>query len=298
MRVTNLIVLATLVTAMLIARPADAQGHGGEAAPGNLAGISEIAMDPFNASLAYAIDAELGVLQSFDGGMTWSSASPVDKVSATDLYRVAVADDGSVRVGTRQGGVYASYDRGTTWAMAPGSEYASLGVDITYLGGDDSIPAGQPGRFRVTVRNAGPDTSTNTRVWFAWFRSPAFGQTVGYDYTMNPSQGRCSRSITPEPDCYVGSVGTNSSMQIDFSGSTEPGKLGWYTLRVWVESDQAAKTMLGEFSLGSSITVAESGGGSTGAWFLLLTAAAVLWRGSSGRLRNHPRQYSRHANCV
>jgi len=278
MRTEKLILITMLAVTVLVDRPAFAQDLVGETAPGSSTSITEIAIDPFNTSLAYAIDAELGILQSFDAGTSWAPAGTISDVPNRDLYRLAVADDGSVLVGTAQGLVYASYDGGMTWGLAPGSEYAAISVDIAYLGGEDSIPAGQPGRFRITLRNAGPDSSTNTRVWIAWFRSPAFGQNVGYDYTMSPSQGRCSRSITPEPDCYVGTIAANNSMQIGFNGSTEPGRLGWYTLRVWIESDQGAKTMLGEYSLGSSITIAESGGGSTSTWFLLLLLASIALR--------------------
>lgn len=277
MRTENLVLAVTLMAAMLATRPAHTQDLDGGATHDTSTNITQIAIDPVNSSLAYAIDAELGILQSFDGGMTWTPAGAVGNISNKNLYRVAVANDGSVAVGTTEGSVYASYDGGMTWGLAPGSEYAGITVDIAYLGGD-SMPAGQPGRFRVTINNAGPDSSTNTRVWFAWFRSPAFGQNVGYDYTMSPSQGSCSRSITPEPDCYVGTIAANGSMQIGFNGNTEPNKLGWYTLRVWVESDQAAKTMLGEFSLGSSVTIAESGGGAAGIWFVALLAVALFRR--------------------
>ena len=157
---------------------------------------------------------------------------------------------------------------GTVASDARAQGYSGLTTEIYYYGGDESIPAGQPGRFRVTISNSGPDISTNTKVWFAWFRSSLGGNT-SQSYDARPSQGMCAPSYTPDPDCYLQMINVGSQATIEFAGQTEPGRLGWYTLRVWVESDQAAKTMLAEYSKGSSVTVAESGGGSVG-WVLLV----------------------------
>lgn len=164
-------------------------------------------------------------------------------------------------------------------AVAQDSGYSALTVEVVYLHGDDSIPAGQHGRFEVIIRNGGPDASTSTTVSLAWFRSPLFGQTIGYDFLAYPSQGSCTRSITPEPDCWLGTIPVGGEVRIDFHGATAPGVLGWYTLRVWAGSDQAAKTLLAESSKGTSVTVLESGGGSAG-----LTTLFVLLCVCSGQL--------------
>ncbi len=164
---------------------------------------------------------------------------------------------------------------GTATAQDPG--YSALTVEVVNLHGDDGIPAGQSGRFEIVIRNGGPDASTSTAVSLAWFRSPLVGQTIGYDFSAYPSQGSCSRSITPEPDCWLGTIPVGGEVRIDFHGATAPGVLGWYTLRVWAGSDQAAKTLLAEFSKGTSVTVAESGGGSASmaSLFVLLCFGAV-----------------------
>ncbi|MDJ0793988.1 MAG: hypothetical protein QNI98_07060 [Woeseiaceae bacterium] len=166
---------------------------------------------------------------------------------------------------------------GTAANDAHAQGYSALSVDVYYYGGDESIPAGQPGRFKVTISNGGPDISTNTRVWFAWFRS-GLSAASSQIYDARPSQGMCSPSYTPDPDCYLQMIDVGSQATIEFAGQTEPGRLGWYTLRVWVESDQAAKTMLAEYSKGSSVTIAESGGGSIGWVFLALIFLAGLNR--------------------
>ncbi len=154
--------------------------------------------------------------------------------------------------------------------------YSALTVEVVNLHGDDGIPAGQPGRFDIVIRNGGPDASTSTIVHLAWFRSPLVGSTIGYDFSAFPTQGWCSRSITPEPDCRLGTIPVGGEVRIDFHGATEPGVLGWYTLRVWAGSDQAATTLLAEFSKGTSVTVLESGGGSAG----LVSILALLCVGA------------------
>ncbi len=172
---------------------------------------------------------------------------------------------------------------GTIAGNAHAQNYSALTAHIHYHGGDDGIPAGRPGRFRVSINNGGPDVSTNTRVWFAWFRSGLTGTTT-HSYTARPSQGMCSPVYTPDPDCYLDTIIVSGEVTIEVEGQTDPGRLGWYTLRVWVESDQAAKTMLAEFSKGSSVTVAESGGGSLG-WAFIVALLAIV----SIRRRDVPR---------
>ncbi len=153
-------------------------------------------------------------------------------------------------------------------------DYSALTANIHYYGGDNNIAAGQPGRFRVSINNGGPEISTNTRVWLAWFRSGLFS-TTGHSYTARPSQGWCSPVHTPDPDCYLDMIDVGSEVTIEVEGHTDPGRLSWYTLRVWVESDQAAKTQLAEFSKGSSVTIAESGGGSLG-WTSIVALLAMF----------------------
>jgi hypothetical protein len=166
-------------------------------------------------------------------------------------------------------------------AMAQDSGYSALTVEVVNLHGEDGIPAGQSGRFEIIIRNGGPDASTATIVSLAWFRSPLFGHTIGYDFSAYPSQGSCSRSITPEPDCRLGTIPVGGEVRIDFHGATEPGVLGWYVLRVWAGSDQAATTLLAEFSKGTSVTVFESGGGVTG----ILGLLALLCVGAARHMR-------------
>lgn len=173
---------------------------------------------------------------------------------------------------------------GTIANSAHAQGYSALTVDIHYYGGDESIPAGYPGRFRVSISNGGPDVSTNTKVWISWFSSSLTG-TTSQAYTARPNQGMCSPVYTPDPDCYLQVINVGSAATIEVDGHTQPGKLTWYTLRVWVESDQAARTMLAEYSKGSSVTIAESGGGSIGWLFLLGLVGTGLVRRISADVR-------------
>lgn len=176
---------------------------------------------------------------------------------------------------------------GTFVNEADAQNYSALSARIHYHGGDESIPAGAPGRFRVSINNDGPDISTNTRVWIAWFRSGLTG-TTGHSYTARPSQGMCSPVHTPDPDCYLDMIDVGGEVAIEVEGHTDPGRLTWYTLRVWVESDQAAKTMLAEFSKGSSVTVAESGGGSFGFAFIVAMLAIACGGATGSRKQKSP----------
>lgn len=233
------------------------------------------AFEPGDCGLPYSIDKDNGVLYSNDCGYTWFPTGAIEGVPPVELTSVSIDQTGRVIVSTDTMGLYASKDGGMTWTHA--GPNVSVTASIQYLGGDEAIPAGHPGRFRVTIRNSGTGASTNTTANFAWFRTPIIGESVSYDYTMRPSQGRCVRSVTPSPDCTLGTIPGGGTVEIDFDGSTEPGRLGWYTLRLWVASDQAAPTMLAESSKGTSITVLETGGGASGAlWLLALSCAAVF----------------------
>ncbi len=170
-------------------------------------------------------------------------------------------------------------------ALAQEAGYSALTVEVVDLRGDDGIPAGQPGRFEIVIRNGGPDTSTSTALSLAWFRSPLFGQTIGYDFSAYATQGSCSRSVTPEPDCRLGAIPVGGEVRVDFHGATEPGVLGWYTLRVWAGSDQAATTLLAELSKGTSVTVLESGGGAEGVLSLFVLLCVGVARLTKKRRR-------------
>lgn len=232
----------------------------------------------------FALDEAAGVVYTTDCGHSWFPASPIDGVSAAGMTSVSVDASGKVVVSTDSDGLFASHDGGMTWQRdAP---FASLTVRVTDLLNGEAIPAGSPGRFRIVIENGGPDDSTNTTASFAWFRNPITGPAIHANYTMRPSQGQCARSLTPEPACILGTITAGGSVVIDFDGSTEPGRLGIYTLRVWVASDQAAPTLLAEIDKGTSITIAESGGGAAGWLFLGLLALVALGRVNAVRGRS------------
>jgi len=225
--------------------------------------------------LPYALDKDLGVIYTTDCGLSWFPAGKIAGVPPAEMTSVSMEATGRVIVSTETMGLFASDDDGMTWGQS--APFAALTVEVIDLLNGEAIPAGSAGRFRVTVHNGGPDASTNTTTAFAWFRTPLFGDRISANYSMRPSQGHCSRSLTPEPDCFLGTIPAGAAATIEFDGSTEPRVLGMYTLRVWVASDQAAPTLLAEVSKGTSVTIAESGGGAAHwSWLVILAAGALL----------------------
>lgn len=234
-----------------------------------------LARPTMQCDLPYALDRDQGVLYSTDCGLNWFPAGEIAGVPSAEMTSVSLEAAGRVVVSTETMGLFASEDGGMTWRRS--APFASLTVEVVDLLHGEAIPAGSPGRFRVIVRNGGPDASTNTTTAFAWFRTPLFGDRISANYSMRPSQGHCSRSLTPEPDCLLGTIPAGAAATIEFDGSTEPRVLGMYTLRVWVASDQAAPTLLAEVSKGTSVTIAESGGGAADwSWLVILAAGALL----------------------
>lgn len=249
--------------------------------------IRDIVFDPQDPLTAYAVSRDDGVLRSTDGGTTWQIVSEDPPFDSSKLYAVAVAPNGTVLVSLEFDGVYKSNDQGTTWSrsgQAPSPEpppapppapsgAASMTMDIEYLG-EESIPAGRSGRFRIMLKNNGPDPATNTEVWLSWFRTPLAGTRTGYHFTVSSSQGSCVRSITPEPDCRLGTIQPGGVVTIQLSGSTEPEKLGWYTLRANAQAVEGG--ISAEFSIGTSVTVLDSdSGGGAASWLLLLLLSGV-----------------------
>ncbi len=265
--------------------------------------IRDLAFDPQNPLNAYAVSRAEGVLRSTDAGTTWQSIAEDAPFDFSKLYSVAVAQDGTVLVGLEFDGVYKSADRGETWTRSgqqpspepppppppPQPRAVSMTMDIEYLGGDDSIPAGQSGRFRITIRNDGPDPATDTQVQLSWFRTPLVGSRTGYDFSVSSSQGTCIRSLTPEPDCRLGTIQPGGVVTIQLAGSTQPKKLGWYTLRANVQAIEGG--ISGEYSIGTSVTVADSdsGGGGAASWILLMILGGLcaLTRAFADGHRHH-----------
>jgi photosystem II stability/assembly factor-like uncharacterized protein len=248
--------------------------------------VVDMAFDPNDGTRAYAASWDFGVLRSTDGGTSWSALNT--SFPTNRLYSLQVLSSGRVLVGTESEGLFRSDDGGDTWGLAgtpipdpapppaPTPGYASLSAEVENLMGG-SVAAGSQARFRITVTNDGPDTSTASSVDFSWVRNRLTGNE-GYDYTLTTNQGSCMRSITPEPDCTIGTLAAGASVIIEFRGDTEPAALSNYILRVFANNNESAGGRVAEVTVGSRITVLSSdGGGGTLGYLTLLWLSWGLW---------------------
>lgn len=273
--------------------------------------VIDIALDPAVATSIFAVSWDSGVMQSIDGGNTWMPAKQIPGVPANKIYSLAILQTGRILVGTEFLGLYASDDGGNTWMASGespvndpepaggngGSEsdgFVQLHSTLEYLG-NGGIPAGQDGRFQITIRNTGTAISDDRFVRIVWFRSPQFGENELFDFTATTTQGSCQRSITPEPDCHIGPIPAGASVVITINAKTRPGKLGWYTLRFAMIDSQGFNNGSDEFSVGTIITVAESGGGASGLLSLFLMMLGILHRRIAGGLSKHRFPFSSSA---
>jgi uncharacterized protein (TIGR03437 family) len=98
--------------------------------------INVLAVDPLNASMAYAGTLASGILRTKDGGGTWQALN--GGLRSLDVRAIAV-DAGNANVlyaGLENGGVYKSVDAGTSWqtasaGMDPGARIRSIVIDPT-----------------------------------------------------------------------------------------------------------------------------------------------------------------------
>ena len=247
--------------------------------------VMDLDFDPNDDNRAYAASWDFGVLRSIDGGSSWSTVNAI--FPTNKLYSLRVLQSGRVLVGTEFEGLYYSDDGGLSWgpagapipppAPAPPSAnpYASLSVVVKNLS-SDAVRAGEKARFRITVTNSGPDTSTDSTVNFSWVRNRLIGGNDPYPYTLTTSQGSCVRSVTATPDCTIGTLAAGASVEIEFRGETQAGALAMYILRVFTNNNESAGGLAAEVQIGSKITVAESGGGSLDLLALVVLGGLAL----------------------
>lgn len=258
---------------------------------------SEIAIDPTLPDRMFAASEGNGLWQSLDGGQSWQRLT--NGFGDVDYFvSVAVAPDGSgsVYAGTINQGLWISRDYGQSWtsvgvigappstnlppALSPAYN-ASIVVEIVDRQNGDSVSAGSDARFQVRVRNAGSDPATDVIIGVGWVREALTGH-VSEARTNSPSQGSCDSWR-----CHLGTIAAGATVTVDFSGSTEPAKLGWYVLTISVKHD-GSSVWQGSFSaeIGSKVTVVSSGGGASDPWSLLALAAVLaLRRSRSNRIR-------------
>jgi len=270
---------------------------------------SDFAFDPNNSAIAYRTSRLDGAHKSVDGGLTWV---PVNEGLATvqnDMYAVHVLPSGTVIIGTEFGGVYRSDDAGASWsstgdrtASNPGtgggtgtgggsttSAVASLSININFRGDNGNVNAGKNVKFKVTIKNDGPDMSSATTVGFDWSHDVFLSSPHHLAYSMTTTQGSCVPTYSG-PDCTFGSIPPGGSVVIEFSGSTEKGERHTFNLDVWADNAESGGSVFATKAIKTKVdsttscilifctTSKDSGGGAAGLWLLLLLGAASCRR--------------------
>jgi photosystem II stability/assembly factor-like uncharacterized protein len=276
---------------------------------------NQLAVDPINPLRMYLVTEDTGIYRSIDGGQTWLGSSQGTR-GVTAFTSIAVVSDGSgfVYAGSVADGLFISSDNGESWMTVgdfhamPGADEplpdetgesggssggspagttgtsgsASLGISITDLQNGDSVPAGGTARFRITLRNNGPDVATGVAFDPYWVQLRIIGGNDPMPFTISSSQGSCPDSNI----CLFGDLPVNAERTIEFSGQTEAGSLTRYRLYARAKAENAGDTeRIVEIS--AAVTVASTGGGSIGPslmFALILVLAHRARRRSSGGL--------------
>ncbi|MFQ6005639.1 MAG: GlyGly-CTERM sorting domain-containing protein [Woeseia sp.] len=203
-------------------------------------------------------------------------------------------DGNIIFVGGNGGNVYRTIDGGASWSLAgatgsggtrpPGGGnglaggQAQLSVELNFLGANSSVNAGSNARFTVTVKNNGPDTSSNTIVDFNWVEGGPSGD-LNPGYTGTTSQGSCGATSTDAIDCSLGSIPSGGIVQLQFSGSTKPDRASTYDLQVWADNAESSNSAWAGILIDAKVartcflifyTTESSGGGGATTWPMLL----------------------------
>jgi len=180
-------------------------------------------------------------------------------------------------------GIYKSDDDGVTWASAgppppspppppPEPEVtANLSVGIDNLNGAEPIEHGSQAVFRITVRNDGPNVSTETFVQVDWTH-PGTNDAPNYAFTLSSSTGSCTVAPKGAAGCSFGTLGVGASATIDFRGTTSVDYIGTHKISATGRNAENA-VVIANGSVATKNTIAcfgdcgggpAGGGGSTG----------------------------------
>jgi MYXO-CTERM domain-containing protein len=203
-------------------------------------------------------------------------------------------------MGTALEGIYKSDDDGATWQIAgaqpsdpppprplppPVDVTAKLNVSIEDLNGSAAIEVGTRARFRVTVRNAGPEVSTDTFVHFNWVL-PNTNDASSLAITLSSNAGACIVQRNSDVGCSVGTLAVGQSVTIDFDGTTSTSFIGDHKISVTARNAEGADVVAND-SVATKKSVAcfgdcsgssSGGGGSAGLSLLVVLTMLALGR--------------------
>ena len=260
--------------------------------------IVDISFGRRDTGALFLVEEFAGLQRSDDNGVTLNTYTP-NLPRATDWYtRGAQLASGRLLLGTTFEGLWMSDDEGATWQVSgatpsdpppvvtppPVSVTANLNLSIEDLNGPDAIEIGTRAKFRITVRNDGPDASTNTFVNFIWVL-PNTNDAPSGAYTLSSSAGSCTTGPNSDDGCDLGTLINGQSVTIDFEGTTSTSFIGTHQLTVTARNAENSE-VVANGSVATKRTVAcigdcddgGSGGGSFSIWLLLLLLGSIVRR--------------------
>jgi hypothetical protein len=277
---------------------------------------SDFTFDPVDPTIAYRTSRTNGMLKSSDRGLNWTQINNGLTDVMNDMYSVRVLPSGTLLVGTEFGGVYRSVDGGASWSStgdesnsgtgtgtgsggtggssgsgSTATNVANLAIDIKFRGDNGNVDAGKNAKFKVTITNNGPNTSSGTTVQINWSHDVFLSSPHHLPYSMSASaaQGICNPSYSV-PDCSLADIPAGASIEIEFSGSTEKNERHTFNLDVWADNSESGTSGFASKAINSKVdttttcvlifcsTTKDSGGGAAGIWLSLLLGVAVVRR--------------------
>ena len=257
--------------------------------------VNEMSISRIDSGYLYVVTENEGIYRSRDGGLTWQTATP-NGVTAFMSIGTAVSGTEHVYAGSVNEGLFVSNNSGLSWMTVSefsgtspdpitpppsgGSGSAALSIGIVDLQNGEAVPSGGIARFRITIRNDGPDDATDVAFNAYWVQLHIVGGNDPMSFTITATQGSCPTSS----NCFFGDLPAGAERVIEFSGNTEAGALTRYRLYA-----RASASNISEIEqtaeIGASVTVLSSdsgGGGSTG---LILLMALLLILSGRGFIR-------------
>jgi photosystem II stability/assembly factor-like uncharacterized protein len=257
--------------------------------------VVEISFGRRDTSTMFVVSEYTGVLRSSDGGQTFTLLAP-DLPGSSDWYKSALQlESGRLLVGSVSKGIVKSDDDGATWQSAgaapepppsatpppPPQVNANLTVTVKNLDGNKTLEAGTNARFRIEVRNDGPELSTETFVHVLW-SPPGTGAAINTAFTLSSNKGSCIITQYSDSGCTIGTLGVGETAKIDFRAATSTSYIGTHQLTAHVSNAQGAATVQGG-TVATKKTIAcfgdcggNSGGGAADPFLLVLLALLAL----------------------
>ena len=248
--------------------------------------VSELAIDPNNPERMIATTEGRGVHRTSNGGQSWEETT--QGFNGADVFTsVAISHnaESTAFVGSARAGMYVSHDLGVSWSMIVGdsgpvippvpppvSDDTSLEVEIIDHLNGNAVASGSKAKFTINVRNSGGYAARNVTLWAGWSVIHIVGGNDPYEFELSSSQGSCTNST-----CSFSNLPIGGRVSVTVRGHTRKGALNSYRVSVNANADNAGAVIDG-INKSASVTVFETGGGSTGMMLLASLLSMFWWR--------------------